>query len=374
MEMRESVNPKKQFKASIDFNKLSLKNTKSAPLILQKLILQNKIREGVKLGEEQIVTNLDFYQFNKLLGEGSFGKVYSAVSILCEKEVAIKCFDKARLKSEAAKRKIFQEVRILKMLDHKNITSLLEVFENKKYFFFVMDYAEEGDILQLLKEKGPLTEDFARYLVIQVIEGLKHCHKRGVLHRDIKLDNVLLASDYVAKVCDFGVSCILKKGQVLYEQCGTPAYIAPEVISGDGYSSFQPDLWNMGIMLYAMVTGTVPFKSNNIEELHALILKGEFIFPKNSKLSPSLQDFLRKVIVLDPSTRITLEGMLEHEWIEAGLNKQLFETMIQSMPLPHKEVVKRILKLGFSREMVSETLDKKILNHISACYQLLKYE
>lgn len=207
------------------------------------------------------------------------------------------------------------------MLDHKNITSLLEVFENKKYFFFVMDYAEEGDILQLLKEKGPLTEDFARYLVIQVIEGLKHCHKRGVLHRDIKLDNVLLASDYVAKVCDFGVSCILKKGQVLYEQCGTPAYIAPEVISGDGYSSFQPDLWNMGIMLYAMVTGTVPFKSNNIEELHALILKGEFIFPKNSKLSPSLQDFLRKVIVLDPSTRITLEGMLEHEWIEAGLNK-----------------------------------------------------
>lgn len=359
---------------SSELSHLQFGEGKSMPIILQKLILQNKIREQNQSGISTIVTTLDYYKFNRLLGEGSFGKVYQATNILCEKDVAIKCFDKAKLKTDCAKKKIFQEVKILKMLDHRNVAKLLEVFENKKFIFFVLEYAEEGDILKLLKEKGPLSEDFARYLITQVIYGLKHCHKRRVLHRDIKLDNVLLGRNYVTKICDFGVSAVLKSGQTLHEQCGTPAYIAPEVIKGEGYSTFEPDVWNLGITLYAMVTGTVPFKSNSIDELHQLILSGKFSFPPTCKLSEELRELICQILVLEPSQRITLEGMLSHPWIKSGLKYRSFENMIAQKKVPQERAVAELASLGFNHSMIDETLRCQILNHINACYHLMKYE
>jgi serine/threonine protein kinase len=106
----------------------------------------------------------------------------------------------------------------------------------------------------------------------QIVFGLGHCHCRSVLHRDIKLDNILMDVEGSIKICDFGVSRLINKGQSIQEQCGTPAYLAPEIIADEGYEGFYVDIWSLGVLLYAMLQGTVPFKASNLQDLHALIL------------------------------------------------------------------------------------------------------
>ncbi len=138
------------------------------------------------------------------------------------------------------------------------------MFENSKNFFIVMEYASNGDLLSYVKDIGPLTEQKGRVIFRQVVEGIKHCHLKNVLHRDIKLDNILLDGEFSVKICDFGVSRFIKKGNYIREQCGTPAYIAPEIIKDKGYEGFSADLWSLGVLLYVMISGTFPFTADNL--------------------------------------------------------------------------------------------------------------
>ena len=124
-----------------------------------------------------------------------------------------------------------------------------------------MEYAGSGDLLQYVKKRKRLSEEESRRIFKQIVYGLAHCHCRSVLHRDIKLDNILLDKNGDVKICDFGVSRVIKRSQRITEQCGTPAYIAPEIISDRGYSGFDADIWSLGVLLFAMVSGTVPFKA-----------------------------------------------------------------------------------------------------------------
>ena len=135
-----------------------------------------------------------------------------------------------------------------------------------------------------------------------------------MIHRDIKLDNILLDCDKGVKICDFGVSKIIKKGQVIQEQCGTPAYLAPEIIIDKGYEGFFVDIWSLGVLLFAMLCGTVPFKASNLEDLHKLILKGEFTFP--NELTSEAQKLVKGMIVLEPKKRLTVPEILSHEWLK----------------------------------------------------------
>lgn len=184
-------------------------------------------------------TTLDLYRIGKMIGKGAFGKVLLGVHKLTGMNVAIKTIEKAQLKNEHAKRKVFQEVYILKKIRSKYVVKIFEVFESSKHFLIVMEYAGGGDLLQFVKAKGRLSENEARRIFGQIIEGAIEIHTNGVLHRDFKLDNVLLDSQYsYCKVCDFGVSKLIKKGQVINEQCGTPAYLAPEIIVDRGYEGF----------------------------------------------------------------------------------------------------------------------------------------
>jgi serine/threonine protein kinase len=176
-----------------------------------------------------------------MIGKGSFGKVHLGIHILSKKKVAIKCIDKTYIKEEKAQKKIVQEVKILRSLVHRNIIRILEVFENKKFVFIVTDYASRGDLLKYMKEHGVFKEHRAKPIVAQILKSLEYCHAKKVLHRDIKLDNILLDKDMQVKLCDFGVSRFMSD-EVIKERCGTPAYIAPEIINGLGYSMFQADV------------------------------------------------------------------------------------------------------------------------------------
>lgn len=362
------------------------KDKNHVPLVLQKLMLINKIKDYYSQdvrdrcdrrgNEKDILTTLDFYQLVKRIGEGSFGKVYQAVSVLTGKEVAIKKFDKAEIKTEMAKMKIFQEAKILTMLDHPNVARMLEVFENKGNIFCVMEFAKEGDILDLIKAKGPLSEDIARFIVIQVAHGLKHCHSRNILHRDIKLDNVLLSENFISKICDFGISKIVKKGEIMHEDCGTPAYTAPEVVGGNGYSGFKADVWSLGIMLFVMVSGKVPFKdkSKSLDVLHALIKKGEYTFPTNVALSEPLKDLITKMLLVNPEDRITVEGIIDHPWFQNPMITELTTFIKTNAANSNNDyAMRRLLELGFPDASIRETVEKQKLNHIHCCYQIYRH-
>lgn len=188
------------------------------------------IKAYIKRNNEVPPTTLDYYKFVKLIGKGAFGKVTLGVHKLTGKYVAIKTIDKSYMKDDYSKRKVFQEVYILKKIRHSCVIRLLEVFESPKHFLMVMEYAGGGDLLQYVKQRKRLDEETTKAIFKQIVYGLGHCHCRSVLHRDIKLDNVLMDGEGGVKLCDFGVSRMVKKHHIIKEQCGTPAYLAPEII------------------------------------------------------------------------------------------------------------------------------------------------
>jgi len=280
----------------------------------EKLIKFNK--QYLKKNGSLPPTSLEFYKFVKLIGKGAFGKVTLGIHKLTGKQVAIKAIDKTYMKDEFSRKKVFQEVYILKKIRHSNIIRLFEVFESPKHFLMVMEYAGGGDLLQFVKQRAAFEEGQAKQIFRQVVYGLGHCHCRSVLHRDIKLDNILMDGDQGIKICDFGVSRLIEKDQVITEQCGTPAYLAPEIIADEGYKGFHVDIWSLGICLYAMLCRTVPFKASNLSDLHALILKGNVHFPES--LSREAIDLIRKMLVLVPQHRLSIPEILEHPWLKEG--------------------------------------------------------
>ncbi|OMJ94961.1 hypothetical protein SteCoe_1824 [Stentor coeruleus] len=316
-------------------------------------------------------TTIDFYKLGKQIGNGAFGKVSLAQNRLTGHKVAIKIIDKSFIKDERTRRKIFQEVFIMKKLSHRNIIRLLEVFESNKNVMIVLEYAGGGDLLQIIKTRGRLTEDECRGIFYQVIEAVKSCHSMGIIHRDIKLDNILLTSDYMdIKLCDFGVSRFAKAGEKVNEQCGTPAYLAPEIIADLGYEPFYVDIWSMGVLLYAMLSASVPFKAKNMPDLHKVILRGKYEIPEYFSLE--VTDLLSKMLIPVPQMRISLEDMKLHAWFN-GFVPESFLDLNFDMARQNK-ILSTMAGYGFPRDYVLQSLNLKDMNYASATYNLLDVE
>jgi serine/threonine protein kinase len=259
-------------------------------------------------------TSLEYYKYVKVIGKGAFGIATLGIHKLTGKYVAIKTIKKSYIKDEYSKRKVFQEIFILKKIRHSNIIRLLEVFDSTKHILLVMEYANGGDLLHFVRNVGKLPEYDTKHIFRQILYGLAHCHCRSVMHRDIKLDNILLDSNSNIKIWDFGIAKIINRGVKVKEQWGTPAYMAPEIMNDDGYETFYPDFWSLGVLLYAMLYGTVPFKANNMEELHILIQKGEFEFPPEA--SEQAKSLINGLIRVEPKFRLTLPQILCHPWLK----------------------------------------------------------
>lgn len=348
---------------------------KETEMNLQVLSHKAKVIQLLKdsLAMDMMPSSQNFYMFIKKIGAGAFGKVYSAVSFLTGETVAIKCLEKNMIKTSSAKAKVQREIEIHRMMDSFHIIRLLEVFENDTYIFFVMEYADKGDLLGYVRKRGPLTEPQARDIVVQVVLGLESCQSKNVLHRDVKLDNILLTSDGSSKLCDFGISLVMSPGELVFDQSGTPAYIAPELLRGRGYNGFKADIWNLGITLYTMLTGTIPFKCLDVPQLHALILEGDFDFPEEPKLSVEVRDLIRKVLVLDPDDRLSLEEVRQHSWFLPG-SFELAATKATALWEDSKiksEVIEELETYGFPRKYIEKTLHERTPNLIHACYMML---
>ena len=259
-------------------------------------------------------TKMKFYKYGRLLGRGAYGKVNLCLHTLTGRLVAIKSINKSKITKERQREKIKIETSIMKSLSYSNnIVKILESYETKKHICIVMEYICAGDLLSYIKKRSKLTEPVAKFIFRQIILALQYIHSHNIVHRDIKLDNILIDLDNNIKICDFGVSKIIKKGDIMIEQCGTPAYIAPEILKNKGYEGFGVDIWSAGVVLYAMLSGTVPFKGGDLKELHKLIIEGDFKPIKN--ISKEANHLVKCLLEVDPKSRITTEDILVHPWM-----------------------------------------------------------
>lgn len=233
-----------------------------------------KINDSFKIKKDAPETSLDFYRIGKMLGRGAFGKVNLAMHKLVRKLVALKSLNKECLTDEVQKQKLMKEVNLLLKLRHDNVVKIYETIETKKHIIIVMELCAGGDLLNYVRKRRRLKEPVAKKIFKQIIDGLKYIHSKYVAHRDIKLDNILLDGKGQVKIADFGVSKQSTPGVKMRDQCGTPAYIAPEILRNKNGYTFAVDLWSAGVVLYAMLYGTVPFKAASMDELHSLILRG----------------------------------------------------------------------------------------------------
>ena len=258
-------------------------------------------------------TELNFYKYGRLLGKGAFGKVNIALHLASGRLVAIKSFNKKKLTTRRAKRKIKTEIEVLSKLRNPFCTQIYDHFETDTHILIVMEYIC-GDLLSFMRKRSKISEPTAKIIFKQIIKGLQYLHKKKIVHRDIKLDNVLIDLTNTVKICDFGVSRILSPGDTMYEHCGTPAYIAPEIFRNEGYEGFSCDIWSAGVTLYYMLAGIQPFKGGKIEELKEKILKGKYN-PIND-ISKEANDLINRMLKLNPKERINVEGILKHPWLK----------------------------------------------------------
>eukprot|EP00927_Polykrikos_kofoidii_P066735 TRINITY_DN62297_c0_g1_i1.p1 TRINITY_DN62297_c0_g1~~TRINITY_DN62297_c0_g1_i1.p1 ORF type:complete len:1471 (+),score=206.66 TRINITY_DN62297_c0_g1_i1:72-4415(+) len=315
-------------------------------------------------------SGLDLYALGKLLGKGAFGKVNVGVHKLTEELTAMKLCERKRIAEVQAKKCLLQEVDVLKQLNgHANIIRLFEVIETPSQVVLVMEFAAGGDLLRYVRQRRRLTEDCSRKFFRQLLDGLAHIHKMGIVHRDIKLENLLLDSFGCLKIADFGVAVVVKPpGRRLQEHCGTPSYIAPEILLEAGYDGEPVDVWSAGIVLYAMLSGRVPFKGDSLLDLKRRILRGKFHVP--SMVSQDASALLQAVIVVDPNRRLSVPEAQDHKWLNGVSNSAdlVYESKANQ---PSLELLERVSKFGFPRPLVEESLREGRLNQATATYHLL---
>ncbi|GFZ07116.1 CBL-interacting protein kinase 12 [Actinidia rufa] len=258
------------------------------------------------------------YEIGKLLGHGTFAKVYHARNIRTNESVAIKVIDKEKVLKVGLIAHIKREISILRRVRHPNIVQLFEVMATKSKIFFVMEYITGGELFKKVA-KGRLKEEVARKYFQQLISAVGFCHARGVYHRDLKPENLLLDEDGDLKVSDFGLSTVsdqIQQDGLFHTFCGTPAYVAPEVLARKGYDAAKVDVWSCGVILFVLMAGYLPFQDQNIMAMYKKIYKGEFRSPR--WFSTELIRLLTRLLDTNPETRITIPEIMNNRWFKKG--------------------------------------------------------
>ncbi|XP_022169999.1 serine/threonine-protein kinase MARK2-like isoform X2 [Myzus persicae] len=314
------------------------------------------------------------YKLLKTIGKGNFAKVKLAKHVPTGKEVAIKIIDKTQL-LPGSLQKLFREVRIMKMLDHPNIVKLLQVIETEKTLYLVMEYASGGEVFDYLVLHGRMREKEARAKFRQIVSAVQYCHQKRIIHRDLKAENLLLDSEMNIKIADFGFSNEFTPGGKLYTFCGSPPYAAPELFQGKRYDGPEVDVWSLGVILYTLVSGSLPFDGSTLRELRERVLRGKYRIP--FYMSTDCENLLKKFLVLNPLKRASLEVIMKDKWMNLGCEEDELKPYVepeQDFKEP-KRIVCRVTEIlvgmGYSRGEIEESLSQAKYDDIFATYLLL---
>ncbi|XP_009596060.1 CBL-interacting serine/threonine-protein kinase 6-like [Nicotiana tabacum] len=273
--------------------------------------------------EEKCMALYGKYELGRLLGHGTFAKVYHARNVQNGKSVAMKVVGKEKVIKVGMMDQIKREISIMKMVKHPNIVELNEVMASKTKIYFAMEFVKGGELFAKIA-KGRLREDVARGYFQQLISAIDFCHSRGVYHRDLKPENLLLDEEGNLKVTDFGLSAFtdhLRQDGLLHTTCGTPAYVAPEVIGKKGYDGAKADIWSCGVILYVLLAGFLPFQDENIMAMYKKIYRGDFKCPP--WFSSEARRLITKMLDPNPNSRITTSKIMESTWFKKSMPKIL---------------------------------------------------
>uniref|UniRef100_UPI003AB0A125 NUAK family SNF1-like kinase 1 n=1 Tax=Centroberyx gerrardi TaxID=166262 RepID=UPI003AB0A125 len=270
------------------------------------------------------------YEVMETLGKGTYGKVKKAVERTSLKTVAIKSIRKERITDDLDRVHIQREIEITSSLRHANIIRFHEVFESRDKIVIVMEYASRGELYDYVHERRRLPETEARDIFRQITSAVHYCHKNGVVHRDLKLENILLDQDLNVKLADFGLSNHFQRGNLLQTYCGSPLYASPEIVKGLPYQGPEVDCWALGVLLYALVYGSMPFDGASHTTLTEQISQGRYRRPNPASDACALIDWLLTVRV---DERATIEDVANHWWVNWG-----YEESVCDCPLsPHQD-------------------------------------
>ncbi|XP_058847888.1 MAP/microtubule affinity-regulating kinase 3 isoform X13 [Acipenser ruthenus] len=309
------------------------------------------------------------YRLLKTIGKGNFAKVKLARHILTGREVAIKIIDKTQL-NPTSLQKLFREVRIMKILNHPNIVKLFEVIETDKTLYLIMEYASGGEVFDYLVAHGRMKEKEARSKFRQIVSAVQYCHQKHIVHRDLKAENLLLDADMNIKIADFGFSNEFTLGNKLDTFCGSPPYAAPELFQGKKYEGPEVDVWSLGVILYTLVSGSLPFDGQNLKELRERVLRGKYRIP--FYMSTDCENLLKRFLVLNPIKRGTLEQIMKDRWINAGCEEEELKPFTEpELDIADQKRIDIMVGMGYSLEEIHESLGKMKYDEITATYLLL---
>ncbi|BGP55155.1 serine/threonine-protein kinase gin4 [Rhodotorula sphaerocarpa] len=302
------------------------------------------------------------WRIGKTVGEGSSGRVKLAKHKMTGQYAAVKIVPKPRKKDHDRANKMLlgieREIVIMKLIEHPNVLRLLDVWETGSELYLIMEYVEGGELFDYLVRRKRLHADEARHYFQQIISGVDYCHRFNICHRDLKPENLLLDSEKNIKIADFGMAALEREGRLLETSCGSPHYASPEIVAGENYHGSSSDIWSCGIILYALLTGVLPFDHGDIRTLLSLVKRGEYYMPP--ELPTDAQDLIRKMLVVDPEKRIKMEDVLRHPWVTRKPAR-----LIYGQPPPAPPDVVQIARPVGSREEI----DPEILSNLKTLWQ-----
>lgn len=257
------------------------------------------------------------YEIGRTIGEGTFAKVKFAQNMESGESVALKVLDKAAIFRHKMVDQIKREICVMKLVRHPNIVRLHEVLASRTKIYIILEFVTGGELFDKIVHQQRLSENESRAYFQQLIDAIDYCHSKGVYHRDLKPENLLLDSQGNLKISDFGLSALpqqLREDGLLHTTCGTPNYVAPEVLSHKGYDGALADLWSCGVILYVLMAGFLPFDEDDLTTLYRKINEAEFSCP--TWFSPGAKSLIARILDPDPRMRINVSGIREDDWFK----------------------------------------------------------
>lgn len=311
-----------------------------------------------------------YYEVFETIGSGGFAKVKLGRHILTGEKVAIKIMNKKDLGDDLPRVKL--EIEAMKSLSHQHICRLYQVIETSTQIFMVIEYCPGGELFDYIIAKDRLSEEETRVFFRQIVSAIAYVHSQGFAHRDLKPENLLIDEDHNLKLIDFGL-CARPKGGLSYELmtcCGSPAYAAPELIQGKAYIGSEADVWSMGVLLFALLCGYLPFDDDNCMVLYRKITRGKYDNPH--WLSPGSILLLNQMMQVDPKRRLTVRQLLDHPWVLKDYNSPV--EWHSRQPLGHIDedcITEMAVNMKRSRESTTALIEEWQYDHTTATYLLL---
>ncbi|RNF05832.1 SNF1-related protein kinase [Trypanosoma rangeli] len=302
------------------------------------------------------------YHVGETIGRGTFGKVKLAVHEPTGTQVALKIIPRKVMDQDVrSNTKITREITVLKVLRHPNIVRLYDVVQTTHDIVLFMEYVSGGELFDYICRKGRLTEDVARSIFQQIVAGVAYCHRYQVAHRDLKPENIMMEQGSTRiKLGDFGLSSVFRDGCFFETSCGTPNYASPEVVSGKPYAGPETDVWSCGVVLYTMVVGCLPFDDCNVGNLFKKIQTANYTIP--GTLSEEVTDLLKRMLVVNPLERATMEQVMRHPWVLPAFPSHLLAL--------HYDTIIDHLTFGKTVLATERKLDKSIVAEVAASFHM----